>query len=93
MFSTAGLGDSITSASLSNLGAIPSAGTLQQFVFTMKITASTITSTVGALTSGAGLVILTNPNVVYLSMDDSPTVVTSNDASLTKSIGLYSTVS
>lgn len=58
----------------------------------MKIPLASITPTVGTISTGAGLVILANPNVIYLSMDDSPTVATYNDALLTNPIGLYSTV-
>ena len=94
VFSTAGLTDTVTSSNLNTLGATPttSTGTLQQFIFTLSIPSATITSTVGTISNGAGLIILANPNVISLSMDDSPTVVTSNDAVLVNSIGLYSSV-
>jgi hypothetical protein len=59
----------------------------------MKIPSLSITPTIGTLPTGAGLMILANPNLISLSMDDSPSVSTYNDAILTKPIGLFSSVS
>ncbi|EAS07615.2 hypothetical protein TTHERM_00919640 (macronuclear) [Tetrahymena thermophila SB210] len=94
LFSTAALTDTVNSANLNILGAVPSASstTLQQFIFTMKIPSTTITSTVGNIPNGAGLIILANPNVISLQASDSPTITTSNDSQLQSPLNLFTSV-
>ncbi|KAL4471203.1 hypothetical protein ABPG72_007570 [Tetrahymena utriculariae] len=94
LFSTASLTETVNSANLRILGAVPSSSStsLQQFIFTMKIPPTTITSATGNLPNGAGIIILANPNVISLQTSDSPTITTSNDSQLKSNLNLFTSV-